>query len=59
MTVLLDFVYRLTYKTIKLQRFTNLILQPSSGKMPTSLHKSYLLGSLAEIARDLICGIIT
>jgi hypothetical protein len=46
----LDFVHRLNYKIIKLQRFGSWILLPSSGKKGGREQKAYLLGTLIEPA---------
>jgi hypothetical protein len=51
--VFLDFVHRLNYKIIKLQRFGSWILLPSSGKKGGRGQKPYLLGPLVELALGL------
>jgi hypothetical protein len=50
--VLLDFVYRLKYKIIEIQRFGSRILFPSSGKKGEK-DKFYLLILLVKLASDL------
>jgi hypothetical protein len=52
-TVLLDYVHRLNYKILKLQRFERWILLPSSGKKFESGQKIYLLSPLVDLASDL------
>lgn len=50
--VLLDFIYLLSYKIIKLQHFKTLILLSSLGKQGGREQKAYLLGPQVEPASD-------
>jgi hypothetical protein len=50
--VLFNFVHRLNYNIIKLQRFGSWILLPSSGKKGERGQKTYLLGPQVELASD-------
>jgi hypothetical protein len=50
----LDFVHRLNYKIVKLQRFGSWILLPSSGKKGGKRIQSLSVGPLVELASDLV-----
>jgi hypothetical protein len=56
--VILNFVHRLNYKVIKLQRFESCILLSSSGKKGGRDQKTNLLGPLVELASDLVQTIL-